>query len=46
MCLQEDGKVKLVRKPAISQYAKMNGLRYVTNVNTNVPTAPIVNFHR
>lgn len=32
-------------KAAISQYAKMNGLRYVTNVNANVPTAPIVNFH-
>ena len=44
--LQEDGTVRLVRKPAISQYAKMNGLRYVTNVNTNVPTAPIFNFHR
>ena len=33
-------------KGRISQYAKMNGLRYVTNVNTNVLTAPIVSFHR
>ena len=44
MCLREDGTVRQVRKPAISQCAKMNGLRYVTNVNTSVPTAPIVIF--
>ena len=30
---------------AISQCAKMNGLRYVINASTSVPTAPIVSFH-
>jgi cell shape-determining protein MreC len=45
MCLPEDGIARQMGKPAISQYAKMNRLRYVTNVNANVPTAPIVNFH-
>ena len=38
MCLREDGTVRQVEKSAISQYAKMNGLRYVINVNTNVLT--------
>ena len=45
MCLREDGTVRQVGKPAISQCAKMNGLRYVINASTNVPTAPIVSFH-
>ena len=45
MCLREDGTVRQVGKPAISQYAKMNGLRYVINASTSVPTAPIVSFH-
>ena len=34
--------VRQVGKPAISLYAKMNGLRYVINASTSVPTAPIV----
>ena len=45
MCLREDGTVRQVGKPAISQYAKMNGLRYVINASTSVQTAPIVSFH-
>ncbi len=45
MCLREDGTVRQVGKPAISQCAKMNGLHYVINASTNVPTAPIVSFH-
>ena len=45
MCLREDDIVRQVGKPAISLYAKMNGLRYVINASTNVPTAPIVSFH-
>ena len=45
MCLREDGIVRQVGKPANSLYAKMNGLRCMTNVNTSVPTAPIVSFH-
>ena len=45
MCLREDGIVRQVGKPAISLYAKMNGLRYVINASTSVPTAPIVSFH-
>ena len=45
MCLREDGIVRQAGKPAISQYATMNGLRYVINASTSVPTAPIVSFH-
>ena len=45
MCLREDGIVRQVGKPAISLCAKMNGLRYVINASTSVPTAPIVSFH-
>jgi hypothetical protein len=44
MCLREDGTVRQVGKPAISQYAKMNGLRYVINASTSVQTAPEVLF--
>ena len=33
MCLREDGIVRQVGKPAISLYAKMNGLRYVINAD-------------
>ena len=40
MCLREDGTVRQVERQAISQCAKMNGLRYVINASTNVPTAP------
>ena len=43
--LREDGIVRQVGKPAISLYAKMNGLRYVINASTSVQTAPIVSFH-
>ena len=46
MCLHEDGTARQVGKQATSPYVRMNGLRCVTNVNTSVPTAPIVSFHR
>ena len=42
MCLREDGTVRQVGKPAISLYAKMNGLRYVINASTSVPHARLV----
>ncbi len=36
--------VRQVGKPAISLYAKMNGLRYVINASTSAQTAPEVLF--